>query len=154
MDESIVRRFWEHVKPGEETDCWPWLSEGEIPKGYGKLFCRRPDGSRYVLRGHRISYLLHKGAIPDGLVVRHACDNPPCCNPAHLLIGTKADNARDMVERGRSNKPAGMRHPRRVLSETQVAEIRRRYVTMRQLAQEYGVAISTISGVIHGATWR
>ena len=54
-----------------------------------------------VERAHRVSYRLFNGPIPDGEIVRHACDNPRCVNPQHLLLGTPAENAQDMVERGR-----------------------------------------------------
>lgn len=50
---------------------------------------------------HKVVWEVHFGPVPKGLVVRHSCDNPPCCNPDHLLIGTQQDNVNDMIERGR-----------------------------------------------------
>jgi len=90
---------------GAPDDCWEWGgSPGQ--DGYGVVSW---GGSQY--RAHRVSYELHVGPVPEGLVVRHACDNPPCVNPAHLLPGTQADNVRDMYERGRrsSSNQRGMK---------------------------------------------
>jgi hypothetical protein len=78
--------------------CWPWTGWHD-EKGYGRVNI----GSR-TTHAHRLAFELAGGTIPTGHVVRHTCDNPPCCNPAHLRTGTVADNQRDMVARGRSTK--------------------------------------------------
>lgn len=89
-----VTRFWSRVQKAD--GCWLWAGSRST-RGYGMF--RRSKGSHAA---HRIAWELANGrAVPDGLVVRHTCDNPPCVNPAHLLIGTMADNYRDSVERGR-----------------------------------------------------
>lgn len=82
-----------------ESGCWEWKGACN-PSGYGKLTAKRLG----IVGGlvHRLMHELRKGSIPDGQIVRHTCDNPPCCNPDHLLAGTKRDNAQDMMERGRS----------------------------------------------------
>ena len=74
-----------------ESGCWEWQGS-RLPSGYGRL------GHRYV---HRAMYEVSHGPIPDGLFVLHACDNPPCCNPDHLRVGTAKDNSRDAVDRKR-----------------------------------------------------
>lgn len=76
-------------------DCLVWTRRCRNG-GYGVLSIRNRN-----VATHRLAYELEHGPIPDGLVVRHKCDNPPCCNPDHLELGTMADNARDMLERGR-----------------------------------------------------
>jgi len=79
-------------------------------------------------------------------MVRHTCDNPPCCNPAHLLTGTAKDNARDAVERGRY--ATGLRHPRGKLSDDDVHEIRRMCAAGHRqvdIARMFGVRASYIS---------
>jgi len=75
-----------------------------MPKGYG-LIGEGGRGGRQLLT-HRAMYMLHYGPIPDGMVIRHTCDNPPCVNPEHLLMGTEEDNRNDMYLRGRTvNSP-------------------------------------------------
>ena len=77
--------------------CWEW-SGARSRNGYGKM----AYGNGTTAGSHRVSYEVHRGPIPDGLFVRHKCDNPPCINPDHLELGTPADNSRDMVERNRT----------------------------------------------------
>jgi uncharacterized protein (DUF433 family) len=88
--------FWSRVEKGGVDDCWPWAAR-RGPQGYGAF---RIDGKDR--RAHRVAYQLSRGPIPDGLLVRHTCDNPPCCNPNHLLLGTHADNVADRRERKRT----------------------------------------------------
>ena len=85
----------------DETDrgCWEWRGK-RSEKGYGLINAHRLDA--VGARVHRLMWEMHNGPIPDGLVVRHRCDNPPCVNPDHLEVGTVAENQRDMAERGRS----------------------------------------------------
>lgn len=77
-----------------QDGCWDWLGYKQ-PEGYGTFPHR---GTHYA---HRVSYQLHVGPIPDGLHVLHSCDNPPCSNPAHLFLGTVADNMHDRDRKGR-----------------------------------------------------
>jgi hypothetical protein len=74
--------FWSRVKIGTRDDCWLWTGTMSTA-GYGRL---RNNGPR--IYAHRVAYMLSIGEIPDGLLVLHACDNPPCCNPDHLNVGT------------------------------------------------------------------
>lgn len=89
-------RFWAKVDRRGDDECWPWL--GAIStQGYGRA------GKRGY--AHRLAYELAVGSIPDELEIRHACDNPPCCNPAHLSVGERWENVRDMLVRGRHYSP-------------------------------------------------
>ena len=91
----IEDRFWEKAIPEPNSGCWLW--DGAANKnGYGNLGV----GKTTVL-AHRISVLLDGRNIPDGMIVRHTCDFPPCVNPRHLLVGTRTDNARDSIARNR-----------------------------------------------------
>lgn len=90
-----VETFLSRVDVRGPDECWEWQGTRN-PQGYGGV---RHDGVNW--RAHRLSYVLHKGPIPDGLLVLHSCDNPPCCNPSHLRTGTYADNMLDMVGRQR-----------------------------------------------------
>lgn len=88
-------RFWRNVDRRAGSECWPW--KGSIgSNGYGVFSIR---GKQLV--ASRRAYELTFGPIPDGLFVLHSCDNRPCCNPAHLRVGTHTDNMRDMVSRDR-----------------------------------------------------
>lgn len=92
--------FWTHVAIGQPEECWPW-DRAKTGAGYGML---RLDGTnRYA---HRTAYELVRGPIPRGAHILHSCDNPPCCNPAHLSIGSRSDNMRDCVAKGRQNHPS------------------------------------------------
>lgn len=118
--------------------------------GYGKLSIDGEDNS-----AHRVAYELEHGAIPDGLVVRHKCDNPPCIKVAHLEVGTHADNGNDKAVRRRA--PYGMENPGAKLSEHDVLAIReaiRNGIKQRDLAAQYGVGQSTISRIKRETHWR
>jgi hypothetical protein len=78
-----------------DSGCLEWT--GATLKGYGQI----GDGQR-VLYAHRVAYELAKGSVPDGLLVCHHCDNPPCCEPTHLFVGTVQDNTDDMIAKGRA----------------------------------------------------
>lgn len=87
-------RFWEKVVKG--PGCWSWTSSTSEKGGYGFLSDR---GEKVY--AHRLSWELHRGPIPVGLWVLHSCDNPPCCNPEHLFLGTRTDNMQDAARKGR-----------------------------------------------------
>lgn len=107
---------------------------------------------------HRLSYELWVGPIPDGLVIRHKCDNRPCLNPEHLETGTRADNTRDMYERGRQRHLVGEGVASSKLTEQDVLSIRAEYakgvLTQQMLAESYGVTQSIISSAVLRKTWK
>jgi HNH endonuclease len=135
-----IANFWGRVRVGQAFECWEWTGRGS-DKGYGRW-----RGTQ----AHRVAYELVHGPIPDGLIVRHDCDNPPCCNPAHLLAGTHLDNSRDAEERDRL--AYGARSGKVKLTDDQVREIWSNpdRLTGAQLATRFGVASSTISYVRNG----
>lgn len=96
---------------------------------------------------HRVAYVLTHGDIPDGsgyhgAVVRHKCDNPKCCNPAHLQLGTQKDNVQDMYERGRAvnNSPSGEAHGNAILNNAQREAIKADPRGHSEVARQYGVS--------------
>lgn len=144
-------RFIRLVCIGEPQDCWTWL--GNKPDGlYGHFSVEMRS-----MKAHRWLYALLHGPIPDGLVVRHKCDNPQCVNPLHLAIGTSADNQRDMHERGRASNRQGENHPLARLTADQVLEIRREAscgTRLRELAARFGITEKYASKIVRRDTWR
>lgn len=147
----ITERFWKRVVK-MQSGCWHWTGQ-RVGGRYGRL---RINQSKRVL-AHRLSWEIHNGVIPEGSRVLHACDNPPCVNPAHLFLGTIKDNSRDMVSKGRQYRPTGERNPKAVLCKESVREIRRelvRKVSQSVLAKRFGVSPKTIHGISKGTKWK
>jgi hypothetical protein len=154
---SFERRLWSKIERRGADECWPWLAKACADFGYGRL----NDGRNCQIMAHQAAWALANGPIPAGLCVLHNCDNPPCCNPSHLFLGTKADNTHDMMRKGRMVPPPihiGEAHPRVTLTVEKVKEIRRRaplrHGERKQLAIALGVSPKNISDVIHGKVWN
>lgn len=134
--------------------CWLFMGS-RMKTGYGRYAAKRG----ITIPTHRIMFEAYYGPIPKGLYVLHRCDNPPCCRPDHLFLGTLSDNTKDMMAKGR-HKPTwvpGSKHGRAKLNEEQVISIRKRKAAgerRQNLAAEYGVSIKTINGIIYRERWR
>lgn len=133
--------FWSRVKKTET--CWEWTGTRN-QYGYGVFLL---PGERPV-RAHRYAYELTKGAIPAGLVVMHACDNPSCINPAHLSLGSRGDNNRDSTAKGRNS--FGERNGRGWLTTAQVSAIRSDARAQADIAKNYGITQSHVSRIKTG----
>lgn len=151
---SLADRFWPKVI---KTDgCWLWAS---AKNDYGSI--KLPTGSRAVqrkLRAHRASWMLHFGNIPDGMDICHKCDNPPCVNPDHLFLGTRADNMADMVNKGRAKTPdnRGTKHGMSKLTDAIVLEILAMLKSGSRgcdVAMKFDVSSATVSCIKHGTRW-
>lgn len=142
---SLADRFWLYVERGPVEECWPWTGSRNA-KGYGKLMGPTPN---VPVRAPRVSWELHNGSIPDGLMVLHECDNPSCVNPKHLFLGTASDNTVDMMAKARDGN--------RKLSRGQAAEIRSAWeggnISKRALGRKFGVSATTISRLLQGKTF-
>lgn len=103
-DQRLPERWWAKVRV-QPSGCWEWTAS-LTADGYGRY---RSNGQ--PIRAHRVAYAALVGAIPDGLHVLHGCDHRPCVNPAHLRAGTREDNMRDSVERGRHHEARVARCP-------------------------------------------
>jgi hypothetical protein len=165
--EEKLQRFWAKVQRGKDQECWPWLGAKQATRG---LFYGVYGWEGKPQRTHRIAYMLKKGPIPEGLVVRHTCHNPICCNPAHLETGTQAQNVEDAVRAGRiaAGERSGRRkHPeafpigddcrRSKLNKRKVLAIHRSYWTGRQhsgqLARQYGIAQAQLTRILSFESW-
>ena len=146
-----AERFWARVDRRGPDECWLFRRKHSRSEDYYKT--RFDDGTdEYV---HRIAYTLSKGPIPHGLVVRHSCDVPRCCNPDHLLIGTLLDNNQDKVDRNRQARGEGAGTVK--LTAQQVVEIRQLVElgnSRRRLALRFGVATQTIDDLVTRRTWK
>lgn len=140
---SAIERFWAKVDKRDDDECWPWTATRDRPNSYGRFQVGRKNH-----RAHRVAYELEHGRVPPGLVVMHRCDNPPCCNPAHLRLGTQAQNHMDSVAKGRLASA--------ILNPADVVEARYRYEAGQacvSLAIEFGVNEFVMWEALTGRTW-
>ncbi len=150
MKATISERFYEKVDAGPGGGCHLWIA-GRSRVGYGMFRVRGEQ-----TRAHRFAWTLRNGPIPDGLCVLHRCDRPECVNPAHLFLGTQADNMADMAAKGRARGARGESNSRAKLSRTEVLEIRGLLGvgSSRAVAKRYGVDQKTVLDIKNGKTWR
>jgi hypothetical protein len=155
---SPADRFWKHIAAGDPDACWEW--QGSRHRlGYGVLW----GGERYRTKwakAHRVSWEIHHGEIPDSKHVLHHCDNPPCCNPAHLHLGGPAENAQDRAsrKRGRESRERGEAHPHAKLTEAQVRAIVRELQRLprrsqQSIADEFGISQPQVSAIMRRKSW-
>ena len=147
---TLLQKLINKLEYSTETYCWLW--NGRIRKGYGEI---KYNGKHFG--AHRVAYQYFVKDIPDGLCVLHKCDVPNCCNPMHLYIGTKQDNADDRERRNRSNynnAARGEKNGRSKLTEKQVLEIRESKDTQVVLAKRYHISRSHISNVRNRKMWK
>lgn len=129
--------------------CWEFIGHVRAD-GYGHFGLHGR-----VRLAHIAAYIIFKGPVPAGLMVRHKCDFKPCCNPDHLELGTAKQNAEDRVERGQQRHGEG--HGCAKLTEANVREIRKRRVsgeTLMALGKEFHVRETTILALCTGKTWK
>jgi predicted XRE-type DNA-binding protein len=149
----IAARFAEKYRV-DDAGCWIWVGKSDRTKmNYGKI--HEGPGSRRWLKAHRVSYELHCGEIPEGMQVMHKCDRPLCVNPAHLSLGTHADNMKDMAakRRGKSGGAKGEELPQSKLTEDAVRDIKRKALRQREYAEKYGIHQVTVSDIWTGKSW-
>lgn len=145
------KRFWANVDK-TQGKCWLWTGK-QNNCGYGVFFL---DGKSR--RSHRISWSLKYGDIPKDKLVCHKCDVRNCVKPAHLFIGTPADNMRDMKLKGRDKKAFGSAQPMAKLKENQIDQIRAMYASgkfsQNFISKKFEVSQTAISHITRAATWR
>lgn len=153
-DDKTIARFWSKVARRGPDDCWDWTAS-RVTDGYGEFRLNKP---RRKCRTHVFSYEIHKGTT-NGLYVCHSCDRPPCCNPAHLWLGTNRDNINDLVAKGLFVVPdrSGEKNGRAILTETNIREIRTLITNGMHnttIADRFGVTHSMISRIRLGKSWK
>lgn len=168
LSEKDIQRLWSKLNkagpvPAHCPDlgsCWEWTGCANR-RGYGKV---QIQGRTMI--AHRMIWLAHHGNLPATLSVLHKCDNPPCCNPDHLFLGTTLDNAADMVAKNRQVRgpdvyknrrtARGSKAGRAKLTEEQVREIRSLAGTCfeYELAARYAVTQAQIHTILAGKAWK
>lgn len=141
----LAERFWAKVDHRGPNECWPWTGKSKNG-GYGYIGLTGVSGGH--LLSNRAAWMLTNGEIPKGLVIRHTCHNRLCCNPAHLVPGTRADNVSDMW----ANKGGPRGNAK--LTEEQIAAIRADKRGSRKLAPLYGVHDAHIRSIRSKRVWK
>ena len=158
---SIEERFWPKVdRQDGPYGCWPWKAKCNRG-GYGRIRVW-VKGIKKTANAHRVAWILKRGPVPNGLLVLHRCDNPPCVNPRHLFLGTHKDNSQDMARKGRAvGRPPhspGAKNGNATLTEKQAKQILARHrpwrITHKQLAAEFGVSWYTVGKLCRGENWK
>lgn len=158
--DSDSRRFWSRINKNgpipqhcpELGPCWVWTGSGN-PKGYGCAWFQKR-----LHKAHRVAFVLHHGRWPEPCCL-HRCDNPACCNPAHLFEGTKAENNADMTRKGRHGKTGarGQRNAASKLTDEAVRSVRalaRSGSSQVAIARRFGVNHRQIGRVLSGERWK
>jgi hypothetical protein len=138
------------IQQAGPDDCWPWLGSRNR-KGYGRFDYTTANGATKL--AHRIALEFHTHRrIPADVMVLHSCDNPACCNPAHLRLGTAADNAADRDNKGR--QASGEAHGRAKLTEEQVRQIFADSRSAKLVAADFGIHRNKVYEIRSGIAWK
>lgn len=155
--QSLGDRFWSKVQVAGPSDCWEWKAYRN-KAGYGVF-----GWTNKTTLAHRTAWGLEFGEIPEGMCVCHTCDNPACCNPSHLFLGTHRDNMGDCQKKGRhswsANKPATRVSPTQgnfKLNEWQVVGAMSRWLmghSGAQISRDLGVVPECVYAICNGVRW-
>lgn len=150
---TLAERFWAKVQRGAEGECWLWIG-GRDSWGYGAINIKGKQTG-----AHRFAWELANGPISEGKFVLHDCpagDNPSCVNPAHLRLGTHAENMADRQRKGRCARPAGEKNPRAKLTEDLARLIHARHASgesQGSIARSLHVSRTAVYQVLVGKRW-
>lgn len=145
MSKDVKKRFEEKCIPEPNSGCWIWLYS-LTSNGYGQF-----SYNGRQRRAIRVAYEIYKDKIPDGMIVRHKCDNKLCVNPDHLVLGTHNDNMSDMVKRNRQAR--GEKTGNNKLTEEQALDIYNSTSYYKELAQKYNITVTQVYRIKKGLFW-
>lgn len=172
LEKKDLVRFWAKIQATEDDKCWVWTG-AKSSAGYGRF---KVNGK--LLSPHRIAYSLFNEAELTDLFVCHTCDNPSCCNPKHLFLGTRSENMKDCFKKGRltsyragyiaamktgkffyrgGNKQSGESSPSAKLKNEDVLKIRELSAQGQDnivISEIFGVTPRNISKIVHRETWK
>ena len=142
----LDERFREKYKVDNKTGCWMWTST-VCGNGYGHIW----DNGKQE-KAHRISWEIHNGKIPEGMVICHKCDTPLCVNPYHLFVGTVIDNIKDRDKKNRQAK--GEKQGISVLTDETAKQILKAEGKQEDIAERYGTTQQQVSRIKNRKTWK
>jgi hypothetical protein len=150
---AAAPRFWSKVAKRAPDQCWDW--QGGKSRGYGRF----KIASFETRHANRVAWTLANGAEPGDMMIRHSCDRPMCCNPAHLSLGTAQDNVDDKVARGRcrTGRQDGENNGAAILTNDQVVRIVKMFrdgLSNTYIATRFRVSHSLISRIRTGRSWQ
>jgi len=147
----VEERFWSKVDIKSKNECWIW--KGALDYDGYRIF----NFNGITKRTHVIA-MMKKEKITKGNQVLHICDNPPCCNPKHLKIGTHQDNMDDMIKKNRANKAFGEKNGNSKLTVSNVKKIRLMYAngefSMQDIGSKFGISRMNVCDIVNNKIWR
>lgn len=163
IKQSDISKFWSRIDVKAETECWTWMC-GKSRLGYGKMSI-----GKKCIRAHRFALVVSGVEIPENMCACHSCDNPSCCNPKHLWVGSQSDNQKDRAAKGRSSR--GERNPSKthpelfcgennhasMLTDEIVSELRKNPpigLNMSTESLKYSISPEAFRSAIVGDTWK
>lgn len=151
MEKYNNLRFWSKVGITAQSDlCWDWMAANK-GKGYGGFYLNKKH-----MAASRAAYILYYKEDPKDKFVCHKCDNPSCCNPSHLFIGTAKENQEDMIKKGRKHSAFGERNANSILTTNDILdilELRNKKVRTRDIKKKYNISNTHVHRIFTGKRW-
>lgn len=153
----MKKRLIRYVDKRGKNECWPWTG-GKHEKGYGKLIQTLKSGTsetriRKNWKAHRAYLVFVVGKkVPDDACVCHICDNPPCCNPRHLVIADRKWNTRDMVAKGRARFKTIKLTPKQV--STIKKSLKHHIISRPEVRDRFHITDKNLKKIVKGTSWK
>lgn len=158
MEKKHIDNLWSKIEVRDSNVCWEWRG-ARNKHGYGITTIRNKQHL-----SHRIVWLHQHGVMNLSMKVLHRCDNPPCCNPSHLFLGTQSDNVYDMIAKGRrrngisrTSAKKGEENYRAKVKNSDVEkirELRKMETPLKEIARQFGIHVATVSDIVSRRTWK